>query len=74
MSVVQPQLVLMAAGDVNFTSRDGLSQWMATGKHSGREKSCKGRQMGGGGTGERGRGMLLGQAGDMDEDREHTAE
>lgn len=27
-----------------------------------------------GGTGERGRGMLLGQAGDMDEDREHTAE
>lgn len=34
MNVVQPQLALVATGDVSFTFRDEAFQWMETGNSS----------------------------------------
>lgn len=66
MNVVQPQLVLMAAGMWISLLEVRLFPWMETGRHPGREKHVKAGRWGVGGRGERGRGMFLGQAGGVD--------
>lgn len=72
MNVVQPQFVLMAAGMWTSLLEVRLFPWMETGRHPGREKHVKAGRWEVGGRGERGRGMFLGQAGGVDEDREHS--